>query len=75
MHNDVISLKSSAFDLVDHPSKDDPTVIAGDEQHLAAIAAGLAQSVAAVSDDLQQLRAAPGARDGRRWTGIWRSTG
>ena len=54
-------LTTSAFDLPDHLSpKADPALIAGDEQHFAAIAASLEQSIAALSDRLEAARKAPG---------------
>lgn len=54
-------LTTSAFDLPDHLSpKADPTLIAGDEQHFAAIAECLEQSIAEVSDHLDAERKAPG---------------
>ncbi|MFF8841796.1 RNA polymerase recycling motor ATPase HelR [Streptomyces sp. NPDC015127] len=54
-------LTTSAFDLPDHLSpKADPTLIAGDEQHFAAIAVCLEQSIAELSDRLEAERRAPG---------------
>lgn len=54
-------LTTSAFDLPDHLSpKADPTLIAGDEQHFAAIAESLDQSIADLSDRLGAERRAPG---------------
>jgi DNA helicase IV len=54
-------LTSSAFDLPDRLNrKADPTLIAGDEQHFAAIAESLAQSIADLSDRLDAERKAPG---------------
>ncbi|MFE5093921.1 RNA polymerase recycling motor ATPase HelR [Streptomyces sp. NPDC056638] len=54
-------LTTSAFDLPDRLSpKADPTLIAGDEQHFAAIAECLGQSVAELSDRLDAERRAPG---------------
>lgn len=54
-------LTTSAFDLPDHLSpKADPTLIAGDEQHFAAIAESLDQSIADLSDRLDAERRAPG---------------
>jgi DNA helicase IV len=53
----------SAFDLPDHlTAKADPTLIAGDEQHFAAIAASLAQSIADLSDRLDAERKASGGK-------------
>ena len=54
-------LATSAFNLPDHlRPKADPMLIAGDEQHLAAIAESLDQSVADLSDRLDAARKAPG---------------
>ena len=54
-------LTTSAFDLPDHLSpKADPALIAGDEQHFAAIAESLEQSISALSDRLEAERKAPG---------------
>ncbi|WP_091546903.1 RNA polymerase recycling motor ATPase HelR [Modestobacter sp. DSM 44400] len=52
---------ASAFDLSDHlTAKADPTLIAGDEQHFAAIAESLEQSIADLSGRLDAERKAPG---------------
>jgi hypothetical protein len=57
----VSSLTTSAFDLPDNLSpKADPALIAGDEQHLAAIALTLEQTIAGLSDRLDAERRAPG---------------
>ena len=54
-------LITSAFDLPDHLTpKADPTLIAGDEQHFAAIAESLEQSIADLSDRLDAERKAAG---------------
>ncbi len=54
-------LTTSAFDLSDRLSpKADPKLIAGDEQHFAAIAESLEQSIADLSDRLAAERTAPG---------------
>ncbi|WP_151480754.1 RNA polymerase recycling motor ATPase HelR [Streptomyces albicerus] len=54
-------LTTRAFDLPDHLSpKADPTLIGGDEQHFAAIAECLEQTIAEVSDRLDAERRAPG---------------
>ncbi|TMR24294.1 AAA family ATPase [Nonomuraea turkmeniaca] len=54
-------LPTSAFDLPDHLApKADPTLIAGDEHHFAAIAETLEQSIADLSDRLDAERKAPG---------------
>ena len=54
-------LTTSAFDLPDRLSpKADPALIAGDEQHFAAIAESLEQSIAELSDRLDAERRAPG---------------
>jgi DNA helicase IV len=57
----VNPLTTSAFDLPDHLApKADPTLIAGDERHFAAIAESLEQSIADLSDRLDAERKAPG---------------
>ncbi|MYS82567.1 RNA polymerase recycling motor ATPase HelR [Embleya scabrispora] len=54
---------SSAFDLPDHLSaKADPALTADDEQHFAAIAQCLEQSIADLSDRLDAERKAPGGK-------------
>ncbi|WP_369168093.1 RNA polymerase recycling motor ATPase HelR [Streptomyces sp. R28] len=54
-------LTTSAFNLPDRLSaKADPTLIAGDEQHFAAIAECLEQSIAELTDRLAVERRAPG---------------
>ncbi len=54
-------LTTSAFNLPDRLSpKADPTLIAGDEQHFAAIAESLEQSIADLSGRLEAERKAPG---------------
>lgn len=54
-------LTTSAFDLPDRLSpKADPTLIARDEQHFAAVAQCLEQSIAELSDSLEAARRAPG---------------
>lgn len=56
-------LATSAFELPDHLSpKADPTLIAGDEEHFAAIAESLEQSIADLSERLDAARKAPGGR-------------
>jgi DNA helicase IV len=57
----VKPLTTSAFDLPDRLSaKADPALIAGDEQHFAAIAESLTRSIADLSDRLDAERKAPG---------------
>jgi len=57
----VNPLAASVFDLPDHLTpKAAPTLIAGDEQHFAAIAESLEQSIADLSDRLDAARKAPG---------------
>ncbi|MEV6331174.1 RNA polymerase recycling motor ATPase HelR [Streptomyces sp. NPDC051909] len=52
---------TSAFDLSDiHSTKADPALIAADEQHFAAVAESLEQSIAELTDRLAVLRRAPG---------------
>jgi DNA helicase IV len=55
-------MNASAFDFPAHLApKADPTLIAGDEQHFAAIAESLEGSIAALSARLDALRKSPGA--------------
>jgi DNA helicase IV len=56
----VDPLTTSAFDLSEHPAKDDPALIAGDERHFAAIADTLEESIADLADRLDDARRAPG---------------
>jgi DNA helicase IV len=57
----VSPLTTSAFDLPERLSaKADPALIAGDEQHFAAIAESLEQSIAELSGRLDAERKAPG---------------
>jgi hypothetical protein len=57
----VNPLTTSAFDLPGRLSaKADPALIAGDEQHFAALAESLEQSIADLSDRLDAERKAPG---------------
>jgi hypothetical protein len=57
----VSPLTTSAFDLPERLSpKADPALIAGDEQHFAAIAESLEQSIAALSGRLDAERKTPG---------------
>ncbi|WP_199736935.1 MULTISPECIES: RNA polymerase recycling motor ATPase HelR [Micromonospora] len=59
-------MRSSVFDLPDRlAAKADPALIAGDEQHFAAIAESLAQAYTDLSDRLDTARKAPGGM-GRR---------
>jgi hypothetical protein len=54
-------LNTSAFDLPERlAAKADPALIAGDEQHFAAIAQSLEQSIAELSGRLEAERRAPG---------------
>ena len=55
------TVTASAFDLPDHLTpKADPALIAGDEQHFAAIAESLEQSIADLTGRLDARRTAPG---------------
>jgi hypothetical protein len=57
----VNPLPTSAFDLPDRlAAKTDPTLIAADERHFAAIAATLEQSITELSEQLDTERRAPG---------------
>src|ERR1700730_7355861 len=59
--DDVNPPTTSAFDLPDRlAAKADPALIAGDEQHFAAIAQSLEQSIADLSGRLDAERKAPG---------------
>jgi hypothetical protein len=61
----VITVTTNVFNLPEHlVAKADPALIAGDEQHLAAVAESLALQIADLSDRLDALRKAPG-RAGR----------
>ncbi|HEY0167823.1 MAG TPA: RNA polymerase recycling motor ATPase HelR [Jatrophihabitans sp.] len=54
-------LTASAFDLPHHlAAKADPSLIAGDERHFAALARSLEQAIADLSDRLDAERKAPG---------------
>ncbi len=54
-------LTASAFELPDHlAAKADPALIVGDEQHFAALAESLEQTIADLSDRLDAERKAPG---------------
>ena len=69
-------LTTSAFALPDHlAAKADPALIAADEEHFAAIADSLEQSIADLSDRLDAQRKAPGGSSTRRWSATRRSTG
>ncbi|HWB67443.1 MAG TPA: RNA polymerase recycling motor ATPase HelR [Mycobacteriales bacterium] len=57
----MTSLTTSVFDLPDHLApKTDPALIAADEQHFAAIAESLAQTIADLTSRLEAARKAPG---------------
>ena len=57
----MIPLATTAFNLLEHlVAKADPALIAGDEQHLAAIAESLEQQIADLSERLDAQRKAPG---------------
>ena len=61
LRQELKPLITSAFDLPDRlAAKADPTLIAGDEQHFAAIAESLEQSIAGLSGRLDAERTAPG---------------
>lgn len=57
----MASVTTSAFDLADHlTAKADAKLIAGDEQHFAAVAKSLEDAIAELSDRLDAERKAPG---------------
>jgi len=57
----VIPLTTTAFNLPEHlVAKADPALIAGDEQHLAAVAESLSQQIADLSERVDAQRKAPG---------------
>ena len=59
----MIPVTTNVFNLPDHlVAKADPALIAGDEQHLAAVAESLAQQIADLSDQLDTQRKAPGGK-------------
>jgi hypothetical protein len=59
----VIPATTSVFNLPEHlVAKADPALIAGDEQHFAAVAEGLEQQTADLSDRLDALRKSPGGQ-------------
>jgi DNA helicase IV len=59
----VIPVTTNVFNLPEHlVAKADPALIAGDEQHLAAVAESLAQQIADLSDQLDAQRKAPGGK-------------
>ena len=53
---------TSAFALDAHPAKADPALVAADDEHFAAIATTLAESVADLEERLDAQRRAPGGR-------------
>ena len=59
----MITVTTNAFNLPEHlVAKADPALIAGDEQHLAAVAETLEGQIADVSDRLDAQRKAPGGK-------------
>ncbi len=58
--SDVNPVSISAFDLSDHPAKDDPLLIAADERHFAEIAESLEETITDLSRRLDETRRAPG---------------
>ncbi|MFZ2013485.1 MAG: RNA polymerase recycling motor ATPase HelR [Nocardioides sp.] len=53
-------LQTSAFDLHDHPAKADPALIERDEQHFAALAQSLDETIADLTRRIEAERLAPG---------------
>ncbi|MEK8104745.1 hypothetical protein NKG94_05265 [Micromonospora sp. M12] len=69
-------MPTSVFDLPAHLfPKADPTLVARDERHFAAMAQSLEQQSAELSDRLDVARRAPVARAGRPSIGTRRSAG
>jgi hypothetical protein len=61
--DDVIPVATNVFNLPEHlVAKADPALIAGDEQHLAAVADSLQRQIAELTDRLDVLRKAPGGK-------------
>ena len=59
----MIPVTTNVFNLPEHlVAKADPALIAGDEQHFAAVAESLAQQIADLSDRLDAERKAPGGK-------------
>jgi hypothetical protein len=59
----VIPVITNVFNLPEHlVAKADPALIAGDEQHLSAVAENLEQYIAGLSDQLDAQRKAPGGK-------------
>ena len=59
----MIPVTTTAFNLPEHlVAKADPALIAGDEQHLAAVAESLEQQIADLSERLDAQRKAPGGK-------------
>jgi Viral (Superfamily 1) RNA helicase len=59
----VIYVSTNVFNLADHlVAKANPALIAGDEQHLTAVAESLTQQIADLSDQLDVQRKAPGGQ-------------
>ena len=62
----MIPVTTTAFNLPEHlVAKADPALIAGDEQHLAAVAESLEQQIADLSERLDAQRKAPGGKGQR----------
>jgi hypothetical protein len=62
----VIPVTTTAFNLPEHlVAKADPALIAGDEQHFAAVAESLEQQIADLSERLDAQRKAPGGKGQR----------
>src|SRR5512133_1718217 len=59
----MIPVTTNVFNLPEHlVAKADPALIAGDEQHFAAVGERLEQQIADLSDRLEALRLAPGGK-------------
>src|SRR5262245_62512403 len=77
--DDVDRMITSVFDLPDHlAAKADSSLIAGDEQHFAAIDKALEESIADLSDRIDAARRESGGTDrseerrvGKEWRARW----
>ena len=74
--DDVIPVTITVFNLPERlAAKEDPALIAADEQHFAPIAESLEQQIAHLSDRLDAQREAPGGKGRAAMDRDWRFTG